>query len=152
MWTNQQETADLVTFTEEILNGKNFIFLYNCYKGIPTPFTHRFKEWYIIFTAWKLSVFGVFLVRIFPHSDWIRRDIPYFSVFSLNAGKYGPEKLRTQTLHSMPKTNIFLLKNAKQAKVFLKTVHLEKSRSSFSTQIIKILFWKYTVFKKIHCF
>ena len=33
-----------------------------------------------------------FLVRIFPHSDWIRRDAPYFSVFSPNAGKYGPEK------------------------------------------------------------
>ena len=24
-------------------------------------------------TAWKMSVFGVFLVRIFPHSGWIRR-------------------------------------------------------------------------------
>ena len=23
------------------------------------------------FTAWKVSVFGVFLVGIFPHSDWI---------------------------------------------------------------------------------
>ena len=27
----------------------------------------------LYFTAWKVSVFGVFLVRIFPHSDWIRR-------------------------------------------------------------------------------
>ena len=35
-----------------------------------------------------------FLVRIFQHSDWIRRDAPYFSVFSPNAGKYGPEKTR----------------------------------------------------------
>ena len=35
---------------------------------------------------------GFFLVRIFPHSDWIRRLTPYLSVFSLNAGKYGPEK------------------------------------------------------------
>ena len=26
MWTNPQETADLVTFTEEILNGKLHIF------------------------------------------------------------------------------------------------------------------------------
>ena len=26
-------------------------------------------------TAWKVPVFGVLLVRIFPHSDWIRRDI-----------------------------------------------------------------------------
>ena len=29
----------------------------------------------------------LFLVRIFPHSDWIRS----LSVFSQNAGKYGPE-------------------------------------------------------------
>ena len=26
------------------------------------------------FTAGKVYIFGVFLVRIFPHSDWIRRD------------------------------------------------------------------------------
>ena len=26
------------------------------------------------YTAWKLSVLRVILVRIFPHSDWIRRD------------------------------------------------------------------------------
>ena len=33
-----------------------------------------------------------FLVRIFPHSDWIQRDTKYLSVFSPNARKYGPEK------------------------------------------------------------
>ena len=33
-----------------------------------------------------------FLVRIFLHSDWIRKDTSYLSVFSPNAGKYGPEK------------------------------------------------------------
>ena len=33
-----------------------------------------------------------FLVRIFPHSDWIRRDTPYLSVFSPNVAKYGPKK------------------------------------------------------------
>ena len=33
-----------------------------------------------------------FLVGIFPHSDSIRRDTLYLSVFSPNAGKYGPEK------------------------------------------------------------
>ena len=32
-----------------------------------------------------------FLVSIFPHSDWIRRDTSHLSVFSPNAGKYGPE-------------------------------------------------------------
>ena len=29
----------------------------------------------------------LFLVLIFPHSDWIRRDASYLSVFSPNAGK-----------------------------------------------------------------
>ena len=38
------------------------------------------------------------LVRIFPHSDWIRRDTEYLSVFNLNAGEYGPQKLWTRTL------------------------------------------------------
>ena len=33
-----------------------------------------------------------FLVRIFPYSDWIRKDALYLSVFSPNTGKYGPEK------------------------------------------------------------
>ena len=28
-------------------------------------------------TAWKVSLFGVFLIRIFPYSDWIRRDTEY---------------------------------------------------------------------------
>ena len=31
----------------------------------------------ISFTVWEVSVFGVILVRIFPHSDWIRRDMEY---------------------------------------------------------------------------
>ena len=33
-----------------------------------------------------------FLVRVFPHSDWIWGDTEYLSVFSPNARKYGPEK------------------------------------------------------------
>ena len=30
-----------------------------------------FREWWII-KLWKVSVFGVFMVRFFPHSNWIR--------------------------------------------------------------------------------
>ena len=41
--------------------------------------------------ACKVSLFGVILVRIFPHSQWIRRDTEYLSVFCPNAGKYGPD-------------------------------------------------------------
>ena len=37
---------------------------------------------------------------IFPHLDWIRRDAEYFSVFSLNVGKYGPEKFQIKTLNT----------------------------------------------------
>ena len=51
----------------------------------------------ISITTWKMSVFGVFLVRIFPHLDWIRRGTPYLSVFSPNTGKYTPDKLRIRT-------------------------------------------------------
>ena len=42
-------------------------------------------------TAWRLSVFRVILVRIFPPLDWMRRDTPYLSVFSPNMRKYRPE-------------------------------------------------------------
>ena len=45
-----------------------------------------------IYTAWKVSKYGVFLVRIFPHSDWIRGFTSYLFVFSANAGKCGAEK------------------------------------------------------------
>ena len=47
--------------------------------------------------AQKVSVFRVFLVRVFPHSGWIQRDTEYFSIFSPNTGKHGPEKLRIRT-------------------------------------------------------
>ena len=40
-------------------------------------------------TGWKVSVFGVFLVRILRNLDWMRRDTEYLSVFSPNAEKYG---------------------------------------------------------------
>ena len=43
------------------------------------------------FAAWKVPIFGVILVRIFPHLDWIRRNTSYLSVFSPNAGKCEPE-------------------------------------------------------------
>ena len=52
----------------------------------------------VLYTAWKLSVFRVFLVCILLRSDWIRRDNMYLSVFCQYAGKFGPEKLRIRTL------------------------------------------------------
>ena len=46
----------------------------------------------------KVPVFEDFLVCVFPHLDWIRRDTEYLPVFSPNAEKYGPEKLQIPTL------------------------------------------------------
>ena len=65
----------------------HFVFLY-----IPNACFRRRLPYMKRCTAWKVSKYGVFLVRIFPHSDWIRRDTSYCSVFSPNTGKYGPEK------------------------------------------------------------
>ena len=48
--------------------------------------------------ARRLSIFGVFLVRILQHSDRIQRDTENLSVFSLNAGKYGPKEIQIRTL------------------------------------------------------
>ena len=45
--------------------------------------THFVKRVHI----WSYS--GPHFSRIFPHLDWIRRDTPYLSVFSSNAGKCG---------------------------------------------------------------
>ena len=45
----------------------------------------------VIHTAWEVSVFGVFVVRIFSRSDWIWGDTWYLPVFSQKAGKSGPE-------------------------------------------------------------
>ena len=40
----------------------------------------------------KCPKYGVLSGPYFPHSDWMRRDTKYLSVFSPNARKYGPKK------------------------------------------------------------
>ena len=69
-------------------------------------------------TAWKVSVFGVILARIFPHSDWMRRDTSYISVFSPNAGKYGPEELRLRTFFTQ--CPVFMISDIKEEKFVAK--------------------------------
>ena len=56
------------------------------------------QVWTSTYTGWKVSVFGVFLALIFPHSYWMQRDTPYLLTISPSAGKHGPEKLRIRTL------------------------------------------------------
>ena len=59
---------------------------------------HRLLVNYLLKSTCYTYYTWYFLVRIFPHSDWIQRDTECFSVFSSNAGKYEPEKLWIQTL------------------------------------------------------
>ena len=47
------------------------------------------------------------MVRSFKQLDRIRRDTDYLSVFSSNAGKYGPEKLRIPTLFTQCLPTVF---------------------------------------------
>ena len=61
----------------------------------------------IKYTVWNVSKYGVFSDPYFPHSDWIRRDTSYLSVFSPNAGKYGPEKTPyLDTFHAVVRFDI----------------------------------------------
>ena len=60
----------------------------------------------------RVSVLGVFLVRIFPHSDWIRRNTEYLPVFSTNATQYGPKKTpNTDTFHAVTQVKVLLFHN-----------------------------------------
>ena len=79
-------------------------------------------------SAWKVSVFGVCQVCIFPHLDWIRVDMEYLSISSPNAGKYVPEKLRIRTLFTQDMYQIYEFQEkvlnlvAKRCSVLLKKV------------------------------
>ena len=46
------------------------------YKVIAQVTSHFLYRSYKLFTAWKVFVSGVFLVRIFPHLDWLFRANP----------------------------------------------------------------------------
>ena len=74
-------------------SGITFVLLWSIIKS------SRIFHWNAIsakkLTAWNVSVFGAFLVRIFKYLNWIWRDTEYLSVFSPNVEKYWPEKLRT---------------------------------------------------------
>ena len=100
MWPNPQETADLVTFTEKIFNGK-LRFLcsveYWLHPQVHLILTHIPIIWIDGIALYatlreKCPDTEFLLVRIFPHSDRVRRDTKYLSLFSPDAGKYGPEK------------------------------------------------------------
>ena len=71
-----------------------------------------------------------FLVRIFRHSGWMRRDNSYLSVFSSNVGKYGPEKTPyLDTFHAMVGTFIRLFRWKLTQKCLMLLSSIEMFRS-----------------------
>ena len=87
-------------------------------------------------TAWKVSVFGVILVRIFWHLYWIRRDIPYLSVFSPNAGKYG---------YFLRRVSITLIRMRNINESF------ERMRNLFA-KVFLVIFFKLTILNSLTTF
>ena len=89
------------------------LFWINFYQSIKYQNDHFLCTWLqsikLSLTAWKVSVFGVFLVSIFLHSEWIRRDTEW------------PEKLRTWTLFTqcLPKQNSCGTRNIRTTKIFV---------------------------------
>ena len=68
----------------------------------------------------------LFLVRIFPHSEWIWRDISYLSVFTPSAGKYGPDitpYLDTfHRLHVIRNSNCFIMLKINSHRLFVRMI------------------------------
>ena len=88
---------------------------------------------------------GVFPVRIFPHSDWI---YPYQSVFSSNAGKYGPEKTpNTDTFHAVKVLLLLFSKGTITKRLLLgrfSTEDIYSSEAALQRCSWEKVFWKYT--------
>ena len=60
-----------------------------------------------------MYVFGVILLCIFQHSDWIPRDTEYLSLFGPNAGKCGPdENSNTDSFYAVKIAILALYKKA----------------------------------------
>ena len=85
---------------------KYFCVLYNNHSGNLSKLKGKHLRWRSLWLKLALCEMcpntEFFLVSVFQHSDWIRRDTLYLSVFSLNAGKYGPEKTPySDTFHAV---------------------------------------------------
>ena len=90
-------------------------------------------KWERICPSWKYILrekcpnTEFFQVRIFPHSDWIRWDTPYLSVFSPNAGKYSQN------------SQIFTEKHLWQSFYFNKVAGLRLQLTCFAVNFAKFL-------------
>ena len=113
----------------------------------------------IIVTAWKVFVFGVILVLISPLSN--------SSVFSPNAGKYGPKKFQMRKLfmqsvpgpvfrHYLYKSEKVLICNFKYFINLLQNLKDEKSEMTYVWDVWDVLcisnsYLNYLAILECHC-
>ena len=76
------------SWSSEVYQDLGRLWYYHCVKSV--------RIWSYSgphFSSFGLNTesYGVILVLIFLHSDWIRRDTPHLSLFSPNAGKCVPK-------------------------------------------------------------
>ena len=120
--------ADLVTFTEEILNGKLHFLCSDKYTTrimyiwISQVIHHEFRFHFACHFVKRVRIrshSGPHFLHIFPHSNWIRRDASYLSVFSPNAGKCGKNANQNTSeyglfLRSMLQTIVYTRQGSRQ--------------------------------------
>ena len=120
---------------------------------IRTYISKSIIEVLLIYTAWKVSIFGVILVLIFPHLDRMSTDTKYLSVFSPNAGKYDQNNTEyIHFLHSDTSVLVYWYVNNTLIMDFGMEVRIYSFR-----KILKILFSKnvsgsyYSLYNKSIC-
>ena len=98
-----------------------------------------------------MSKYGFFPVCIFSRSNWIRKDSPYLSVFSPNAGKYRPEKTPyLDTFHAVmfkwigPQQRTTIRYCKYNAKLLFRCEYFYLCKTRRVTSYI--LLWKFTLF------
>ena len=62
--------------------------------SISVPMSKHRSIYVVYIIVWKVSLFAVFLVRIFPHPDKVGRNTEFLSICTPNAKKYRQEKLQ----------------------------------------------------------
>ena len=85
-------------------------------------------NWTDIYHCAKCPNTELFLVRFFPHSGWIRRDISYLSVFSPNARKCGPEiTLYLDTFHAVYSIGFLMISGGNRSYLICLNSHNTKN-------------------------
>ena len=91
-------------------------------------------------TAWKMSVLRVFLVRVFPHLDWIRRDTERYSLrFQSECGKIWTRKTpNTDTFYAVLDTPLLMIGDIKNLEKCLEPIQAIRLKDNFVWDVTRL--------------